>query len=176
MRQDPDVILVGEVRDAETAQLTLRAAQTGHMVLSTVHTNDAVGAIVRMRDLDCQDAVISASLNGVIAQRLVRKLCPHCRAPAIPSEAVRERLGPAIDKVYQHTGCERCNHTGYLGRTAVAEIVEFDEELRALVEHGALPTDIERAVRARGVLSLADAALMLVADGITDVAEVERAI
>lgn len=174
LRQDPDVILVGEVRDAETAQLTLRAAQTGHMVLSTVHTNDAVGAIVRLRDLACQDAVISSAMNGIVAQRLVRRLCPHCRAQADAPEILREQLGVAT--VFVHVGCQHCRGTGYIGRQAVAEIVEFDPELRAMVEHGALPTEIEAAVRARGTLSLRDAALALVAEGTTDLAEVERAV
>lgn len=174
LRQDPDVILVGEVRDAETAQLTLRAAQTGHLVLSTVHTNDAVGAIVRLRDLACQDAVISSALNGIIAQRLVRRLCPHCRAQIDAPESLHEQLG--VTTVFGHVGCQHCRGTGYIGRQAVAEIVEFDPELRGMVEHGALPTEIEAAVRARGTLSLRDAALALVAEGTTDLAEVERAV
>jgi type IV pilus assembly protein PilB len=175
LRQDPDVILVGEVRDAETAQLTLRAAQTGHTVLSTVHTNDAVGAIVRLRDLSCQDAVIASSLNGIVAQRLVRKLCPYCRAEAQPAPELAARLS-GVEKIYRHVGCAHCRGTGYLGRQAVAEILEFDAELRGMVEHGALPTEIEQAVRRRGVASLEEAALALVAAGVTDLAEVERAV
>lgn len=176
LRQDPDVILVGEVRDQDTAHLTLRAAQTGHLVLSTVHTNDAIGVVVRLRDLGCQDAVLSASLTGVVAQRLVRKLCPHCRQPVPMAEALREyyRIGPG--QVYAHQGCERCRHTGYVGRLAIAEIIEFDDELRGLIEHGALPTEIERLVRNRGVPSLLDAGMALVAAGITDVDEIERVI
>jgi type IV pilus assembly protein PilB len=175
LRQDPDVILVGEVRDAETAQLTLRAAQTGHTVLTTVHTNDAIGAIVRLRDLGCQDAVIASALNGIIAQRLVRRLCLHCRERvAVPPELGRRF--PQVEHVYQHRGCAHCHHTGYAGRLAVAEIIELDNPLRSLIEQGAMPTQIEEVVRAGGVPSLQDAGLMLVAHGITDLAEVKRVI
>lgn len=176
LRQDPDVILVGEVRDRDTAHLTLRAAQTGHLVLSTVHTNDAIGVVVRLRDLECQDAVLSASLSGVVAQRLVRKLCPHCRRPVSMASALREYYRIGEGQIYAHQGCERCRHTGYMGRVAIAEIIEFDDELRGLIEHGALPTEIERLVRNRGVPSLLDAGMALVAEGLTDVAEIERVI
>ncbi|WP_303785736.1 GspE/PulE family protein [Azovibrio restrictus] len=176
LRQDPDVILVGEVRDKDTAHLTLRAAQTGHLVLSTVHTNDAIGVVVRLRDLECQDAVLSASLSGVVAQRLVRKLCPHCRQAVPLSSTQQAQYRLEVAQVYQHVGCDRCRHTGYVGRVAVAEIIELDDELRSLIEHGALPTEIERLVRGRGVPSLLDAGMALVAEGVTDVAEIERVI
>jgi len=176
LRQDPDVILVGEVRDQDTAHLTLRAAQTGHLVLSTVHTNDAIGVVVRLRDLGCQDAVLSASLNGVVAQRLVRKLCVYCREQVAVTDTQRCQYHLEVPHIYTHRGCERCRHTGYAGRVAVAEIIEFDQELRGLIEHGALPTEIERLVRSRGVPSLVDAGMHLVAAGVTDVAEIERVI
>ena len=176
LRQDPDVILVGEIRDTDTGQLTLRASQTGHLVLSTVHTNDAVGAIVRLRDLACQDFVLSASLNGVVAQRLVRRLCPHCRQASTPSAAARQRHGELPEQVFEHVGCERCNRTGYLGRSAIAEIIEFDGELRSMIERGAMPTEIETRARQLGVKSLLDAGRALVAAGLTDLAELERVI
>jgi len=176
LRQDPDVILVGEIRDTDTAQLTLRAAQTGHMVLSTVHTNDAIGAIVRLRDLGCQDFVLSASLNGVVAQRLVRRLCVHCRLPVAPSDDLRRRYDALPERIFEHAGCPYCAQTGYVGRIAVAEIIEFDSELRGLVEQGAMPTEIEKVVRQRGVKSLMDAGHALVEAGITDLAELERVI
>ena len=176
LRQDPDVILVGEVRDTDTAQLTLRASQTGHLVLTTVHTNDAIGAIVRMRDLGCLDFVLSASLNGVVAQRLVRRLCTHCRLEVETSVALRQKYPMLPGVIHEHSGCERCNRTGYMGRTAIAEVIEVDSELRGLIERGAMPTEIEQAARKRGMRSLFDAGLDLVAAGVTDLAEVERVI
>ena len=176
LRQDPDVILVGEVRDSDTAQLTLRASQTGHLVLTTVHTNDAIGAIVRMRDLGCLDFVLSASLNGVVAQRLVRRLCVHCRLQVETSEALRVKYPSLPGLIYEHCGCERCNRTGYMGRTAIAEVIEIDTELRGLIERGAMPTDIEQVARKRGMRSLHDAGIDIVGQGVTDLAEIERVI
>ena len=176
LRQDPDVILVGEVRDMDTAQLTLRASQTGHLVLTTVHTNDAIGAIVRMRDLGCLDFVLSASLNGVVAQRLVRRLCHHCKLEVETSDVLRQKHPTFPRSIYEHSGCERCNRTGYMGRTAIAEVIEIDPEIRGLIERGAMPTEIEQAARKRGMRSLHDAGLDLVASGVTDLAEIERVI
>lgn len=174
LRQDPDVILVGEVRDEDTAQLAMRASQTGHLVLSTLHTNDAVGAIVRLRDLAVDDMVLSASLVGVVAQRLVRRLCPHCKTEVAAADDDLVRYGALPPQVPRHQGCARCHFTGYTGRAAVAEVIEFDEELRSLVERGAMPTEIERRAREKGMKSLREAALALVRAGVTDLAELER--
>lgn len=176
LRQDPDVILVGEIRDEETAQLTLRAAQTGHMVLSTVHTNDAVGAIVRLRDLGVQDFALSASLAGVVAQRLVRRLCLQCRQPVAPGTEHANRYGPLPELIYEHAGCDRCHGSGYAGRIAVAEVLELDDDLRVMVERGEVPTAIERRAREKGMVTLLQSGLALVARGVTDLAELERVI
>ncbi len=174
LRQDPDVILVGEIRDTDTAQLTLRAAQTGHLVFSTAHTNSAIGVIVRLRDLGCADYVLSASLTGVIAQRLVRRLCSHCRESA-PTPAELLAIQPHLPNViYQHQGCVYCNNTGYQGRLAIAEIIEFDSELRALIERGGMPTELEQMARDKGIRSLAEVCMDLVAQGVTDYAEFNR--
>lgn len=174
LRQDPDVILVGEVRDEDTAQLAMRASQTGHLVLSTLHTNDAIGAIVRLRDLAVDDMVLSASLIGVVAQRLVRRLCPHCKTEVAVQDDDLARYGALPPHVAQHQGCARCHFTGYTGRAAIAEVIEFDEELRSLVERGAMPTEVERRAREKGMKSLREAALSLVRSGVTDLTEIER--
>lgn len=174
LRQDPDVILVGEVRDEDTAQLAMRASQTGHLVLSTLHTNDAIGAIVRLRDLAVDDMVLSASLIGVVAQRLVRRLCPHCKTEVAIQDDDLARYGALPPHVAQHQGCARCHFTGYTGRAAIAEVIEFDEELRSLVERGAMPTEVERRAREKGMKSLREAALSLVRSGVTDLTEIER--
>lgn len=174
LRQDPDVILVGEVRDEDTAQLAMRASQTGHLVLSTLHTNDAIGAIVRLRDLAVDDMVLSASLIGVVAQRLVRRLCPHCKTEVAIQDDDLARYGALPPHVAQHQGCAWCHFTGYTGRAAIAEVIEFDEELRSLVERGAMPTEVERRAREKGMKSLREAALSLVRSGVTDLTEIER--
>ncbi|QEL65959.1 type IV fimbrial biogenesis protein [Oryzomicrobium terrae] len=174
LRQDPDVILVGEVRDEDTAQLAMRASQTGHLVLSTLHTNDAIGAIVRLRDLAVDDMVLSASLIGVVAQRLVRRLCPHCKTEVAIQDDDLARYGALPPHVAHHQGCARCHFTGYAGRAAIAEVIEFDEELRSLVERGAMPTEVERRAREKGMKSLREAALSLVRSGVTDLTEIER--
>ena len=163
LRQDPDVMLVGEIRDAETASMAVRAAQTGHLVPATLHTNDAIGAVTRMRDLGVAPYMLSASLNGVIAQRLVRKLCTHCRAPvdATPGE-------------FTAVGCPRCFETGYLGRLALGEILEMDDDLREAVNRGASEPELRRLAAARGLVSLRQAGAVLLQAGTTDRAELKR--
>jgi type IV pilus assembly protein PilB len=161
LRQDPDVMLVGEVRDAETASMAIRAAQTGHLVPASLHTNDAVGAISRMRDLEVPDYLISASLRGVIAQRLLRKLCTVCRQPTEGSR-------------YQAVGCTSCNQTGYRSRLAVGEVLIIDDEVRLLIDQKAGESAIRRSVVARGFKSMRVWAQHLVETGVTDSAELDR--
>ncbi|MDZ4202949.1 MAG: GspE/PulE family protein [Gallionella sp.] len=171
LRQDPDVILVGEIRDEETASQAMRAAQTGHLVFSSLHTNDALGAVMRLRDLGIVDYVLSSSLVGIVAQRLLRRLCPHCKKPATGSG---EWQDIPLTSLYEHVGCEHCRDTGYSGRQAVAEVLLVDDELRRMIDSGASPYELERATRARGQVSLNDSGRELVQSGITDIAEFNR--
>ena len=171
LRQDPDVLLIGEIRDEETADLSMRAALTGHLVFSTVHTNDAVGAIVRLRDLGVEDYIIASTIRGVVSQRLLRRLCPHCKTPARRAEPWN---GVQPEQMFEHAGCPLCRQTGYIGRTAIAEVLQVDRELITMISAGGTTIDIEEAAKARGMRTLDDAGVELVAKGITDVAEFER--
>jgi len=141
LRQDPDIIMIGEMRDGETAQIAVQSALTGHLVLSTLHTNTAAGAVVRMRDMGVESYLITSSVNGVLAQRLVRTLCKHCKTPTQPSDEVRQRTGlgrflAAGQPMYQAVGCAQCRGTGYQGRTGIHELLLLDETLRRAVIDG----------------------------------------
>jgi type IV pilus assembly protein PilB len=177
LRQDPDVILVGEVRDEETAALSMRAAQTGHMVMTSLHANDTVGALVRLRDLGVENYLIASTVSAIVAQRLLRKLCKHCREP-LPMDFV-DTL-PTEDHPsggytrYRATGCARCRHTGYAGRQAVAEVLEIDRELSRMIDRGETPSTLYEAVEKRGISSMRDEATRLVNEGVTDQAEFDR--
>ena len=175
LRQDPDVMLVGEIRDEETATLAIRAALTGHLVLSTLHTNDAISAISRLKDLGINDFLLSSSLTAVIAQRLVRKLCPHCKRSVEPDEYIKEQiLSDNIDRVYEHVGCEVCNYTGYVGRVAAAEIFLVDEKIKEMIAEGVAISQIKRYLFDQGMWTMRDSAFELVKQGLTDVKEVQR--
>jgi type IV pilus assembly protein PilB len=171
LRQDPDVMLIGEVRDEETAGLGMRAALTGHMVFSTVHTNDAIGAVVRLRDLGVEDFIIASTIRGVVSQRLLRLLCPHCKRPSHREE---RWSGIAPAQMFEHVGCPLCRQTGYIGRTAIAEVLQMNKELATMIGEGSTIADIEKVAMERGMRTLADAGRDLVASGATDVAEFER--
>ncbi|MDI6709705.1 MAG: ATPase, T2SS/T4P/T4SS family [Thermoanaerobacterales bacterium] len=181
LRQDPDVIMIGEVRDSETAQIAVRAATTGHLVLSTLHTNNAVGAVVRLADMGIEPYLVASSVLGVVAQRLVRVICPRCREP-YPLEAFspeRAFLGLGPDEpamLYRGRGCGHCGQTGYRGRTAVQELLLLDRALRALITEGPPAHEIWQAARERGLISLRDDAVGKVRDGITTVSEAVRAV
>ncbi|RIA45582.1 general secretion pathway protein E [Hephaestia caeni] len=137
LRQDPDVVMVGEIRDRETAEIAVQASLTGHLVLSTVHTNDAVGAITRMRDMKVEPFLLASTLRAVIAQRLVRRLCPACRQPVQAPQALAARLGFEIGTiVYQPVGCDQCNGTGFKGRIGVFEMIRVDDTIRRLINDG----------------------------------------
>jgi general secretion pathway protein E len=134
LRQDPDVVMIGEIRDHETAEIAVQASLTGHLVLSTVHTNDAIGAITRMRDMKIEPFLLASTLRAVVAQRLVRRLCPDCREPVQADGSLASLLG--FDKgtvVYRPVGCDACNHTGFAGRIGVFEAVRVDETIRRLI-------------------------------------------
>ncbi|MCX7000086.1 MAG: GspE/PulE family protein, partial [Candidatus Sumerlaeota bacterium] len=138
LRQDPDVMMVGEIRDQETAEITIRTALTGHLVFSTIHTNDACGAVTRLLDMGIEPFLVSSSVEGLIAQRLVRVLCPECKASYNPREELIERMNTRHEDIsdatfYRPVGCETCRYTGYKGRTAVYELVKMNESFRRLV-------------------------------------------
>ena len=174
LRQDPDVVMVGEIRDRETAEIAVQASLTGHLVLSTVHTNDAVGAITRMRDMKVEPFLLASTLRAVIAQRLVRRLCPTCRRPVPARDTVAPMLGVPSDAiVYQAVGCDQCGHTGYRGRTGVYEAVRVDETIRRLINEGGDEQAIADHAFRRSV-ALATAARELVLAGQTTPEEAIR--
>ena len=161
LRQDPDVIMIGEIRDFETAQIAIQASLTGHLVLATVHTNDAPSTVARLIDMGVEPFLLSSSLLGVLAQRLVRKLCPHCKTH-----------GP--DGRWHAVGCPECSHTGYKGRTGVYELMVVDETVQSLIHNRAGEGEIVAAARARGMCSMREDGERLVAEGITSMEEVVR--
>jgi len=175
LRQDPDVILVGEIRDRETAVLGVRAALTGHLVLSTLHTNTALGALARLRDLGISSYMLSTSLVGVIAQRLVRLLCPHCKRPWSPPPDLLEECGlQAGAEYYQPSGCGKCRETGYHGRVAVSEILTFSRELVKLVAEDASFREIEDQARKEGFTDMWASGRKKVFSGKTSIMELKR--
>ena len=171
LRQDPDIIMVGETRDAETAAISVRAAITGHLVLSTLHTNDAVSSIVRLRDMGVPAYLIASSLVAVVAQRLVRKVCPECGFESAPTAEQRAHLPPDIETVRRGRGCLHCNGTGYRGRVAVHEILMVDRRIRAMIAAEASNDEIFDYARQQGMTTLREDALELVRRGITTVEE-----
>lgn len=179
LRQDPDIVSVGEIRDAQTAQIAMRAAITGHLVLSTLHTNDAVGAINRLLDIGVEPFLIADALRGVIAQRLVRTVCPHCRETYEPSADELERLGidlqqhPGLQLV-RGTGCTDCFGTGYRGRTVVAEVLTIDRELRRAIHEMAPQEQLRHIANTAGFVPLGQHCRELVLAGITTSEEALR--
>jgi general secretion pathway protein E len=161
LRQDPDVIMIGEIRDVETAQIAIQASLTGHLVLATVHTNDAPSSVTRLIDMGVEPYLLSSSLLGVLAQRLVRKLCVQCRR--------RDDAGR-----WHPVGCERCLQTGYKGRTGVYQVMPMTDEIRRLILEAARHDDLLAAARAQGMRTLHEAGLAKVTQGITSIAEVLR--
>jgi len=177
LRQDPDVILVGEIRDLETAQIAIHASLTGHLVFSTLHTNDAPTAITRLLDLGLEPYLVTATLEAIVAQRLVRKICTNCRAEFEPTEEMLWELELTPEEVRGRTfyfgrGCEACNNTGYKGRTGVYEIMHIDDPLRDLIMKGSSTNVIREEAKKRGMRTLRDSGLMGIYDGITTIEEI----
>jgi len=173
LRQDPDIILVGEVRDLETAEICIRAALTGHLVLSTLHTNDAIGTISRLIDIGVPNYLVVASTRLIIAQRLVRKLCPNCKEPyEVRPEDLPSGLKLEAPVIYKAKGCDKCNFVGYKGRSVVVEVILVDEELRAQVYEGAKPAQIMQTARKKGTFTLLESGLKRVEEGITSLEEI----
>jgi general secretion pathway protein E len=153
LRQDPDVVMIGEIRDLETAEIAVQASQTGHLVLSTLHTNTAVGAVTRLRDMGVEPYQLSSSLVGLMAQRLVRTLCKHCKEPYEASVTEKEQLAVAVDEpltLYKPVGCPMCRHMGFLGRSGIHEIIEMDRTLETMIHDGSSEQKLEDYARSRG--------------------------
>ncbi len=177
LRQDPDVVMVGEIRDSETAVIAVQAALTGHLVLSTLHTNDAPASITRLINIGVEPFLIGAALNSVLAQRLVRKLCIHCKKEMAPSEDVQEFLlmtGNQSEKIYDGLGCPKCHQTGYSGRLGIYELLVLDDVTRDAIARNPNVTEFRRMCTERGMVTLRQDGLQKVADGITTVEEILR--
>ncbi|MCP3688298.1 MAG: type II/IV secretion system protein [Gammaproteobacteria bacterium] len=178
MRQDPDVILVGEVRDEETADMAFRAAMTGHQVFTTLHTNSAIGALPRLRDIGIIPEIMAGNIIGVLAQRLIRKLCSYCKSRHKPTRLELRLLsnhgGTVPDEIYKPKGCTTCDNTGYKGRLALLEILKMNTELDDLLAQGATTKEIRDAANSQGFLTLADDGIRHIIEGVTSIEEVAR--
>lgn len=179
MRQDPDIILVGEIRDSATAEMAFRAAMTGHQVYSTLHTSSALAAIPRLLNIGVLPDIMAGNIIGIVAQRLIRKLCIHCRRPRAPGTRDLDLLacqGNPPERLYEAVGCPRCSFTGYHGRAAIMEVLRMDAELEELISTRASRRELLRAARIKGFRSLADDGSKRVLDGITSLGELARVV
>ena len=180
LRQDPDIILVGEIRDDDTATMAFRAAMTGHQVFTTLHTNSSMGAIPRLLDIGIRPEIMAGNIIGIMAQRLVRRLCNHCKKAYEPSELERRLLGIKTSarpvKVYRAKGCDECDHQGYAGRVAIMEILKFDQVIDELIADGATLRELNEAVAAKGFKTLAEMGIRKVMEGVTSLDEISRVI
>ena len=179
LRQDPDKILVGEIRDLETAEIAVQASLTGHLVFSTLHTNDAPSTVTRMKDMGVPTFLITATVEAILAQRLVRRICPDCREEVEAGEDQIADLGldpetAAAQTFYRGAGCESCNNTGYKGRVGLFELMVIDDEIRDLILTNSSSDDIRSAAQRKGMVTLRDAGIAFVFDGTTTLDEVIR--
>jgi len=177
LRQDPDVIMLGEIRDMETAHTAVQAALTGHLVLSTLHTNDAPSSVTRLVNIGLEPFLVGAAINGILAQRLVRKLCQNCKAQEAPSEEMREYLelqGLSAEHTWMGQGCERCRQTGYSGRVGIYELLVVDDQLRDIVARNPNVSEFRRLCIERGMVTLRQDGINKVETGLTTIQEVMR--
>ena len=177
LRQDPDVIMLGEIRDMETAQVAVQAALTGHLVLSTLHTNDAPSSITRLVNIGLEPFLVGAAVNAVLAQRLIRKLCVHCKAEESPSEDMAEYMtmnGMNADKLWVAKGCDKCRRSGYSGRVGIYELLAVDDQLRDIIARNPNVAEFRRLCIERGMVTLRQDGMRKVANGITTISEVLR--
>jgi type IV pilus assembly protein PilB len=179
LRHDPDTILVGEIRDYETAEIAIQSALTGHLVFSTLHTNDAPTAITRLRDMGVPPFLITATVEGILAQRLVRRICVECRTQFDPSDELLMELQLPIAqarkyKFYYGKGCPRCNNSGYKGRTGMYELMQVNDDIRDMITSDASIDDLRNLARTQGMTTLREAGLKLIFDGISTIDEVVR--
>jgi len=171
LRQDPDTIMVGEIRDIETAEIAIRAAITGHLVLSTIHTNDALSTITRLTDMGIEPYLVSSSVKCIISQRLVKKICPQCKTTKAVEKSENLLLGSAFSSAFIGRGCKQCNNTGYSGRTAVFEILLVDDALEEMISKGASMTSLKQYAKSKGIRMLANEVNDLIKEGVTTVEE-----
>ncbi len=180
MRQDPDIILIGEIRDPDTAEMAFRAAMTGHQVFSTLHTNSAIGVVPRLLDTGIVPDIMAGNIIGVVGQRLVRKLCVHCKEPYEPTAMERRVLNMApsgeVPPIFRATGCGQCEHQGYKGRLALMELLKFDNELDELVARRATTRELTRAAIGKGFVPLAEDGVRRVREGVTSLDEISRVV
>ncbi|MBW2221947.1 MAG: type II secretion system ATPase GspE [Deltaproteobacteria bacterium] len=179
LRQDPDVIMIGEIRDAETAEIAIHSALTGHLVFSTLHTNDAAGAVTRLLEMGMENYLISSSLLGIMAQRLVRVICPDCKEAYTPEMGVMEEMGVSQSEVkenpiFKGAGCEKCSHTGFLGRKGIYELLLMNDDIRELILEKAPSNVIKEKGRSQGMQTLREAGWHKVKEGISTISEVLR--
>jgi type II secretory ATPase GspE/PulE/Tfp pilus assembly ATPase PilB-like protein len=179
LRQDPDVIMVGEIRDKETAEIAIRAALTGHLVFSTLHTNDAAGAVTRLIDLGIEPFLVASSVEGLVAQRLVRRLCPTCKRPRQVDQTFLASVGFPLERlkegtIYEPAGCEECRGTGFRGRTGVYELIVITDTIRPLIVSRASSNEIKTAALKAGMHTLRDDGWNKVLAGVTTIEEVLR--
>lgn len=175
LRQDPNIIMIGEIRDKETADIAVRSALTGHLVLSTLHTNSALGAIPRLMEMGVEPYLVASSLSGIVAQRLVRKLCRDCKEAYIPSEVEKElfqKRGITIEQLYHSKGCALCRQSGYVGRMAVQEVLVVDQQLKSMMLNHSSYQDMKKYARKSGIIFLVDDGLLKVKAGQTSLEEV----
>lgn len=177
LRQDPDIIMIGEVRDQETLRIAVQAALTGHLVFSTLHTNDAISAVTRIIDMGIEPYLISGALVAIEAQRLIRKLCPHCKKPTTLPHDLHEQIGKYLPEkytFYKHVGCEKCAQTGYSGREMLSEILPISEKISSMVAGGASKDDIKAQALSEGFIDLFQDGIIRAANGVTTMDEVLR--
>ena len=179
VRQDPDVILIGEIRDFETAEIAIQSALTGHLVFSTVHTNDAASTITRLRDMGVESFLIASSVNGILAQRLVRLICPHCREAYNPDPVELDRIGLTHSslgdrEVYRGSGCEECYHTGYLGRSGIHEFLIVDDAVKSMILKTSDSSELKQYAKQKGMKTLVEDGADKVLQGLTTIEEVYR--
>ena len=175
LRQDPDIIMVGEIRDSETADIALRSALTGHLLLSTLHTNDSTSSLSRLMDMGIESFLISSTLLGVLAQRLTRKLCIHCKTQTRLPSAVTEEIGIPSEKLYfTAVGCKECDFTGYKGRQAIGELFIVDDEVKIMIKDGFNDHQIREAMKQRGMVTISDKLKMMLLEGETSYEEAIR--
>ena len=182
LRADPDVVLIGEIRDQETAQISIEAALTGHLVMSTLHTNDAPSAVTRLTEMGIEPFLVASALDGILAQRLARKLCDRCKEAYVPTgdelASAGFRLGPDEEtpKIFKPTGCTSCASTGYRGRVALHEVMAVTEEIERLVVERSSADEIAKTARAQGMVPLRDDGMSKVVEGLTSIEEVLRVV
>jgi type IV pilus assembly protein PilB len=179
LRQDPDIIMVGEIRDKETAEIAIQAALTGHLVLSTLHTNDACGAVTRLLDMGIEPFMISSAVIGVMGQRLIRTICPECKTPYFPSSAVSKQLG--LDhqkniKLFKGKGCEGCYDSGFKGRMGIYELLSVDQDLQRLILQRPSSEQLTNFITQHNIKTVRDEGLEKIKEGFTTIEEVNRAI